>query len=99
MHCKARNRAHQVVRRRIYRHPRGGETPEALQALLQQQQRAHAIAERQRALDDELALGDEDAVAGAVRAVGTQAQRRRAQVRVLAYARIEGVVEQHPDLR
>ncbi len=99
MHREARDRAHQLVRRRVHRHALGCEAPEARQTLLEQQQRAHAVAERQRALDHQLALGDEDAVAGAVRPLGAQAQRRGAQVRVLAHARVERVVEEHPGLR
>ncbi len=95
MDAEARDRAHQVGARRVHRHALGREAREALHPLLQQEQRAHAIAEPQRALDHELALGDEDAVASAAGAFRAQAQRGRAQVRVLAHARVERVVEEH----
>ena len=75
--------------------PSGARRRKRSSALLEQQQRAHAVAELQRALDHELALGDEHALAGTLRSLRAQAQRGGAQVRVLAHARVERVVEHH----
>ena len=95
VHVEAGDRAQQLARRRVDGHALGREAAEALDALREQKQRAHAVAEPQRALDHELALGDEDAVARAARPFGAQAQRGGAQVRVLAHAGVERVVEEH----
>ena len=75
--------------------PSGARRRKRSMSLLEQQQRAHAVAEPQCALDHELALGDEDALARALRPLGAQAQRGGAQVRVLAHARVERVVQHH----
>ena len=91
VHGEARDRAHQLVARGVHGHALGREAAEALHALLEQQQRAHAVAEPQRALDHELALGDEDAVARAVRAPRRAgAAWRRAGARTRARAGREG---------
>ena len=95
MHREARDRAHELVAGRVHGHALGRQAPESLHALLEQQQRAHVVAELQRALDHELALGDEHALAGTLRPLRAQAQRGGAQVRVLAHARVERVVEHH----